>query len=680
MRDAEAKLRIEKLKKEINKYRYAYHVLDKSIISEGALDSLKNELFKLESQFPQFISSDSPTQRIGGKPLPAFKKVTHESRMMSLNDAFSEQDMHDWEERLQNYFKAEKISANLENQELYCDLKMDGLAVELIYENGFLVQGSTRGDGFIGEDITSNIKTIDAIPLALEVGSDFPKKITVRGEAFLHKKEFDKINKEQVKKGLKLFANPRNVAAGSIRQLDPKVTASRKMDFYAYDILGGDLKSKSEEYKFLKKIGFKVNPHGIVARGMREVFEFQKAWITKREKLSYEIDGVVISVNDNKIYERAGFVGKTPRAGIAYKFSPKEATTKVIEIKVQVGRTGTLTPVAVMEPVEVGGVKITHATLHNEDEIERLGLKIGDTVIVSRAGDVIPQITEVLKNLRTGKEKSFNMPKKCPVDGSPTKKEGAILRCSNPVCGAVHKEQLYHFVSRRAFDLRGLGPKILDRFLDEGLIIDAGDIFSLVEGDVLALPRFGKKSAQNILREIKSKKTISLSRFIYSLGVLHVGEETAELLAGIFDYKNKKELTPMQFLEFYSKFTLEKLQELRDVGPSVSQSIFAWFREKRNIDLLKKFEEAEVKIVLDKKTSNSGRLKELTFVLTGSLSTMSRDEAKARIKEYGGDVTESVSKNTSYVVAGDEPGSKLQRARELGVKVLSEKDFINLFK
>ncbi len=680
MTETEAKQRIEKLKKEINKYRYAYHVLDKSVISDSALDSLKNELFKLESQFPQFITKDSPTQRVGGKPLPAFKKVTHESRMMSLNDAFSEQEMHDWEERLQNYFKSEKIPANLENQELYCDLKMDGLAVELIYENGVLVQGSTRGDGFIGEDVTSNIKTIEAIPLTLEANSGFPKKITVRGEAFLHKKEFDKINKEQARKGLKLFANPRNVAAGSIRQLDPKVTAGRKMDFYAYDILGGDLKSKSAEYAFLKKIGFKVNPHGIVARGMKQVFEFQKSWITKREKLSYEIDGIVISVNDNKIYERAGFVGKTPRAGIAYKFSPKEATTKVVEIKVQVGRTGTLTPVAVMEPVEVGGVTIAHATLHNYDEIVRLGLKVGDTVIISRAGDVIPQITEVLKNLRTGKEKSFSMPTKCPVDGSPTKQEGAILRCSNPICGAVHKEQLYHFVSRRAFDLRGLGPKILDRFLDEGLIDDAGDIFSLVEGDVLALPRFGKKSAQNILREIKSKKTISLSRFIYSLGILHVGEETAELLAGIFDYKNKKELTPMQFLEFYSKFTLEKLQELRDVGPSVSHSIFAWFRERRNIDLLKKFDEAGVKIVLDKKSSNSGRLKGLTFVLTGSLSTMSRDEAKAKIKEYGGDVTESVSKNTSYVVAGDEPGSKLQKARELGVKVLTEKDFINMFK
>ncbi len=680
MTEAEAKIRIEKLKKEINKYRYSYHVLDKSIISDSALDSLKNELFKLESQFPQFISPDSPTQRIGGKPLPAFKKVTHESRMMSLNDAFSEQDMHDWAERLQNYFNTEKIPVNLDRQEFYCDLKMDGLAVELIYENGVLVQGSTRGDGFTGEDITSNIKTIDAIPLTLEAGSGFPKKITVRGEAFLNKKEFDKINREQAKKGLKPYANPRNVAAGSIRQLDPKVTASRQMDFYAYDILGGDLKSKSAEYDFLKKIGFKVNPHGIVAKGMKEVFEFQKIWTTKREKLSYEIDGVVISVNDNKIYERAGFVGKTPRAGIAYKFSPKETTTKVLEIKVQVGRTGTLTPVAVMEPVEVGGVKITHATLHNEDEIQRLGLKIGDTVIVSRAGDVIPQITEVLKNLRTGKEKSFSMPTKCPVDGSPVKKEGAILRCSNPVCGAVHKEQLYHFVSRRAFDLRGLGPKILDRFLDEGLIIDAGDIFSLEEGDILALPRFGKKSAENILREIKSKKNISLPRFIYALGILHVGEETADLLAGIFDYKNKKEITPKQFLEFYSKFTAEKLQELPDVGPSVSQSIYDWFREKRNLKLIDKFEEVGLKITIDKKSSNSGRLKDLTFVLTGSLSTMSRDEAKAKIKEYGGDVTESVSKNTSYVVAGDEPGSKFQKARELGVKVLNEKDFINLFK
>lgn len=680
MTEAEAKQRVEKLKKEINKYRYAYHVLDKSLISDSALDSLKNELFKLESQFPQLITADSPTQRIGGKPLPAFRKITHEARMMSLNDAFSEQDMHDWAERLQNYFKSEKIPVNLDRQEFYCDLKMDGLAVEIVYENGVLITGSTRGDGFVGEDITNNLKTIDAIPLVLEEGSGYPKRIIVRGEAFLHKKEFEKINKEQERKGLKPYANPRNVAAGSIRQLDPRVTAMRKMDFYAYDILGGELKSKSAEYEFLKKIGFKVNPYGIVAKGINEVFEFQKIWTTKREKLSYEIDGVVISVNDNKIYERAGFVGKTPRAGIAYKFSPKEATTKVLEIKVQVGRTGTLTPVAVMEPVEVGGVKITHATLHNADEIERLGLRVGDTVIISRAGDVIPQITEVLKNLRTGKEKKFNMPTKCPVDGSPVRQDGAILRCSNPVCGAVHKEQLYHFVSRRAFDLRGLGPKILDRFLDEGLIIDAADMFSLEEGDILALPRFGKKSAENILREINSKKIVSLPRFIYSLGILHVGEETADLLAGIFDYKNRKEITPKQLLEFYSKFTIEELQELEDVGPAVSQSIHDWFKEKRNVKLIEKFEDAGVMITVDKKSSNSGRLKDLTFVLTGSLSTMSREEAKERIKEYGGDVTESVSKNTSYVVAGEDPGSKYQKARELGVKILNEKDFINLFK
>lgn len=680
MTETEAKQRIEKLKKEINKYRYAYHVLDKSLISDSALDSLKNELFKLESQFPGLITKDSPTQRVGGVPLPAFRKITHEARMMSLNDAFSEQDMHDWAERLQNYFKSEKLPVNLENQEFYCDLKMDGLAVELIYENGVLVSGSTRGDGFVGEDITGNVKTIEAIPLRLETDSGFPKRIIVRGEAFLTKKEFNKINVEQTRKGLKAYANPRNVAAGSIRQLDPKITARRKMDFYAYDILGGELKSKSAEYEFLKKIGFKVNPHGVVIKGINKIFEFQNTWITKREKLSYEIDGIVVSVNNNKIYESAGFVGKTPRAGIAYKFSPKEATTKVIEIKVQVGRTGTLTPVAVMEPVEVGGVKITHATLHNEDEIRRLGLKVGDTVIVSRAGDVIPQITEVLKNLRTGKEKSFSMPKVCPVDGSPVKKEGAILRCSNSTCGAVHKEQLYHFVSRKAFDLRGLGPKILDRFLDEGLIIDAADIFSLEEGDILALPRFGKKSAENILREINSKKTVSLVRFIYALGILHVGEETADLLAGIFDYKNKKETTPLRVLDFYSKFTIDKLQELPDVGPSVSLSIYGWLREKRNIELLNKFEEAGVVITLDKKSSNSGRLKDLTFVLTGTLSTMSREEAKAKIKEYGGDVTESVSKSTSYVVAGENPGSKFQKAKELGVRVLSEKDFINLFK
>mgnify|MGYP001568094858 CR=1 FL=1 len=447
MNKSEAKTRIEKLREGINRHRYNYHVLDQSTLPESALDSLKKELFDLEQKFPDLVTLDSPTQRVGGLPLKEFKKVTHrEPRMISLNDAFSEEDMRDWLSRLENYLK--KSFKN----EFYCDLKMDGLAIELVYENGLLVQASTRGDGVIGEDVTQNIKTIDAIPLRLEIENwklEIPEPLVVRGEVFLTKKEFARINREQEKEGEKIYANPRNVAAGAIRQLDPKITASRKLDFFAYDIVGEsreELKNyptKKSEYDALKTFGFKTNPHGVVAKSLEEIFEFQKKWEKDREKLPYEIDGVVVSINDNQTYQSAGIIGKAPRGAMAYKFSPREATTQVLEIKVQVGRTGVLTPVAVMKPVSVGGTTITHATLHNADEIDRLGLKVGDTVIISRAGDVIPKITSVLKDLRTGKEKAFQMPKFCPIDGSPVVRDSlsagrrsVAYKCSNPNCAA----------------------------------------------------------------------------------------------------------------------------------------------------------------------------------------------------------------------------------------------------
>ncbi|MGC9603209.1 MAG: NAD-dependent DNA ligase LigA [Minisyncoccia bacterium] len=667
----EANKRLIKLRDEINRYRYAYHVLDKELISAEALDSLKKELFDLEHQFPDLVTPDSPSQRVEGKPLKAFKKVRHERPMISFDDAFSEEDMRDWFSRLENFLKRRV------KPEFYCELKIDGLAIELVYENGIFVQGSTRGDGAIGEDVTQNLRTVEAIPLKIESTDPkhpVPKRLVVRGEVFITKKEFDRINREQKKKGGKLYANPRNIAAGSVRQLDPNVIAARKLDSFQYAITSdlGQVKHE-EEHDILKSFGFKINPWNKLVHSLDEVFKFRDHWIKHREKIPYEIDGTVVIVNDNLTFEAGGVAGKSPRGAIAYKFSPREAETVVEEIKVQVGRTGALTPVAVMRPVGVGGITITHATLHNFDEIERLGLKIGDTVIISRAGDVIPQVKKVLKNLRTGKEKNFRVPAKCPVDGSKIIHEGAIYRCSNPRCGARHREQLYHFASRRAFDIRGLGGKIIDRFLDEGLIVDAGDIFNLERGDIEVLERFGEKSAENIVREIGEKKKITLAKFIYSVGILNVGEETAIDLAKQFPVSSISE-----FVKKYSRLSKEDLEEVRDIGPKVSESIYGWFREPRNLELLRKLDKAGISIVREHRARGVQNLSGETFVLTGSLSGMSRDEAKEKIRALGGEISESVSSKTNYVVAGSDPGSKYDKAKELGVRVLSEKEFLDL--
>ncbi|MEK7590363.1 MAG: NAD-dependent DNA ligase LigA [Patescibacteria group bacterium] len=676
------KERIEKLKKAINKYRYAYHVLNQSLISDEALDALKKELFDLEQEFPELITSDSPTQRVAGKPLKEFQKVRHETPMLSFNDAFSEQDMQDWLQRLENYL-GRKISEH--EKTFYCELKIDGLAIELIYENGILIQGATRGDGLIGENVTQNLKTVEAIPLKLE--GSYPKHFVARGEVFLTKKEFARINKEQEKKGAKPYANPRNIAAGSIRQLDPKITASRKLDSFQYDIAspyealakeGVHFKLHQEEHNLLKSLGFKINLNNQPAKSLKEVFEFHKYWGRHREQLPYEIDGIVVIVNNNKDFETGGVIGKAPRAAIAYKFSPREATTIVEDIKVQIGRTGALTPVAVLKPVQVGGVVISHATLHNYDEIQRLGIKIGDTVIVSRAGDVIPQITKVLKELRTGKEKEFKMPTLCPVDESKIIKEGAIYRCSNKRCGARQREFLYHFVARSTFNIEGLGPKILDRFLDEGLIGDAADIFTLKEGDIAALERFGEKSAKNVIAETQARKRIGLPRFIFALGILHVGEETARLLAQKAVGVNPKIKLPRELLGIFEKLTKEQLEEIPDVGPAVSQSIVNYFKDSHHRNLIKKFDKVGVELEIRELKTKSAKLKGKIFVLTGSLESMSRDEAKARIRALEGEISESVSKKTSYVVAGAEPGSKLEDAKKLGVKIADEKEFLKM--
>jgi DNA ligase (NAD+) len=675
-----AKERIDYLKKTISRHRHLYHVLDRQEISGEALDSLKKELFDLENRYPDLTTLDSPTQRIGGKPLSKFKKVPHETPMLSFNDAFSESDMRDWLKRLENHL-GRKIS---EKEGLfYCELKIDGLAIELVYENGIFSGGSTRGDGKIGEDITQNLKTVEAIPLKPEKFGKF-KKLIVRGEVFVAKKEFERINKENKKRGGKIFANPRNMAAGSLRQLDPKITASRKLDSFAYDIVApaedlkkGGISVHESKHGALKEFGFKINPNNKSAKSLEEVFEIRNYWEKHRDRLPYEIDGIVVMINENALFDECGVIGKAPRGAIAYKFSPKEAATTVEDIKIQIGRTGTLTPVAVLRPVEVGGIKITHATLHNFDQIGRLGVKVGDTVVVSRAGDVIPQITRVLKEMRSGKEKSLKIPEKCPIDGSKIIHEGAIYRCSNPRCGARNTESLRHFVSRGAFNLEGLGPKIMDRFLDEGLISDAADIFDLKEGDIAVLERFGEKSARNIIREISAKKKIALSRFIYSMGILHIGEETANLLAK--EISGEKISGPASVFSALKKMSLDDLQKIPDIGPKVAQSVFDWCRDSASAKFMEKLEKAGIKIEVSRLKFSNSKLKGKTFVLTGTLESMSREEAKEKIREFGGDVSESISAKTNYLVAGLEPGSKYDKAEKLGVKILSEKEFLRLF-
>jgi DNA ligase (NAD+) len=668
----------------MNYHRTLYHTHDAPELSDAAFDALKNELEEIEHRFPDLATDDSPTQVVGGAPLDAFTKVQHEVPMTSLNDAFSESEMREWFERLENFLdrKLTATSAPL----FYCELKLDGLAVELIYENGNLVRALTRGDGKVGEDVTQNVRTIPTVPRTLSaLGSlKIPAHLVVRGEIFISKKELARINAEQEANGEKPYANPRNLAAGSIRQLDPAVAARRKLESYQYDFIpsegsiGADITTHEEKHRALASWGFRVNPENRSAKTLDDVFAFRDTWETKRGKLAYEIDGIVVLVNDNRVFVEGGVRGRAPRAGIAYKFAPQEATSVVRHICVQVGRTGALTPVAEIDPVAVGGVTISHATLHNADEIERLRLMIGDTVVVSRAGDVIPQITRVLPDLRTGKEKRFSMPKTCPFDAAPVVRDGVIYRCSNPDCGARHREALYHFVSRPAFNIAGLGPKIIDRLLDEGLVSDAADIFSLRRGDIAVLEGFGERSAEKIVGEVEVRKTVSLPRFIYSIGILHVGEETALVLAREIARTRPTITKPRDVLKALQGISTETLQEMPDIGPKVSESIHTWFRTARNTRLIERLDEAGVRIEHFSVPPTTGKLAGRVFVLTGILSSLERSEAKEKIRALGGEVSESVSKKTSYVVAGENPGSKSEKAEELGVPILSEKEFVKM--
>ena len=685
------KKRIDKLKAVINHHRYLYHVLDKQEISDEALDSLKKELHDLEQQYPEFINSDSPTQRIGGKPLKEFKKIKHQEKMISFNDAFSKEDMSNWQTR----FLKLLIEKEKQQTDFYCELKIDGLAIELIYDDGIFKTGSTRGDGSIGEDITQNLKTVEAIPLEIRskeevikelekeglkhiadnINKKGLKEIVVRGEVFISKEEFAKINKIQNKKELSPYANPRNIAAGSVRQLDPKVTASRHLDSFAYDLITDFGQTTHEDkHKILKALGFKINTHNQYCKSLNEVFLFHSHWQKKREQLEYEIDGVVVIVDNNKIFEKLGIVGKAPRGAIAFKFAQLQSTTQILDIKIQVGRTGAITPVAILKPIQLSGITITRATLHNEDEIKRLGIKIGDTVIVGRAGDVIPDIIKVLPELRTGKEKSFKMPKVCPSCGRKLEKsETEVLwRCPNLKCFARQRRAFYHFVSKGAFNIEGLGPKIINRLLEEGLVQDPSDLFELKEGDVSGLERFAEKSAENLINSIAEKKEITLPKFIYALGIRNIGEETALDLAENFGSVEK-----------LKNAELKDFESILNIGPIVAKSAYEWFNNKDNLRFLDKLERVRIIIkntVFAKDSVGKVKLKGKIFVLTGGLETMTRDEAREKIRNLGGDISSSISSKTNYLVAGSEPGSKIKKAEKLGVKVIDEEEFLKIIK
>jgi len=665
MNKTESKKRIEKLKKLIRRHRYLYHVLDRQEISDSALDSLKKELFNLEQKYPEFITSDSPTQRIGGTPLKKFEKIKHSQPMLSFNDAFSREDMRDWEKRIKKLLTIQEAK----NLNYFCELKFDGLAIELVYKNKTLQTGATRGNGIIGENVTQNIETIKSIPLKLR-DNNLKKEIIVRGEAIIFKKEFLKINRLREKASLSVYSNPRNITAGSIRQLNPKITAQRNLDFFCYDLISdlGEI-NHEQKHKILKELGFKVNLHTKFCNNLEEVFQFHKKWQQKRQNLEYEIDGIVVIVNDNKIFNKLGAIGKSPRGAIAYKFPLKQAETIVQDIKVQVGRTGAVTPVAYLKPVKVGGVIISKATLHNEDEIKRLGIKVKDTVIIGRAGDVIPMVVKVLKELRTGKEIEFNMPKVCPYCGTRlVKQKGEVIwRCPNSKCEHRQKKHLSHFVSRQGFNIEGLGPRIIEQLFEKRFISDPADIFNLQEKDILTLEGFAEKAVRNLIESIEAKKEISFSKFIYALGINQVGEETAQDLADYF-----------KDLEKIKKARLEELIDIKDIGPETAESIYNWFQQKHNIKILEKLKQFGVKIKYKVPSVKNKILLGKVFVLTGSLDKLSRRKAKERIKELGGRVLENINKNTDFLILGKNPGSKLEKAKKLNIKIINEKEFLSL--
>ena len=669
MTDKNLKTKIESLREKIRHHEYRYYVLDDPEISDAEFDLLMNELKKLEAEHPELVTPDSPTQRVGGKPREGFVKVPHSSQMLSLDNAYSEEELRDWERRVQ------ELSGHTDI-EYVCELKLDGMSLALRYEAGKLVRGITRGDGSTGEDVTSNVRTVRSVPLVVSPAklkkAGIPADFEVRGEMLMPLVSFKKMNEDREKQGLAVFANPRNATAGTVRQLEPSITAQRRLDYFTYMLLSGGRTIFDNQWQTLNSLeaaGFKVNPRRALAASFDEVWKFIGQWEEKRETLPYEIDGVVIKVNSTAIQRQLGFTGKAPRWAIAYKYAARSGITKIEDILVQVGRTGKLTPVAALKPVPIGGTTVSRATLHNMDEIERLGVKIGDWVEVERGGDVIPKVVRVIDDAKHARgTKTFVMPERCPVcGGHVVRAEGeADHRCVNQKCPAKLRETILHFASRGVMNIDGMGDALVTQLTDRKMVKDVADIYKLTKDDLLKLERMGEKSAENVLKEIENSKKLPLERVIYGLGIRMVGERTAQFLAEHFgnmdDLMNAGE---------------EELQQVEEVGPRIAKSIVEFFAEPKNRELVEELRAAGLTL-RGKKKERGTKLAGKTFVLTGTLTNYSREEAKKMIEDAGGKVTGSVSKKTDYVVAGADAGSKLDKAKELGVAVIDEKEMEKL--
>ncbi|PYS06948.1 MAG: DNA ligase (NAD(+)) LigA [Acidobacteria bacterium] len=646
--------RIEQLREQIREHEHRYYVLDQPLISDFEFDQLMRELQQLEHENPELITRDSPTQRVGGEPAKEFPTLKFSRPMLSLENAYSEDELKDWTRRVVQLAKTEKV-------DYVAELKIDGLSVSLIYGNGLLSKAVTRGDGRTGEVVTGNVRTIRSIPLRLHEDVS----VEIRGEIFLSLKAFRQLNDEREQAGESRFANPRNAAAGSLRQLDPSIAATRPLDFYGYSIFP-TLPLQSENLKWITKLGLKVNPHRKLCRSVEEILDFYRHWEEQRDDLDYEIDGVVVKVNSVEIQEKLGSTSKSPRWAIAVKFRARQATTKLLNIRVQVGRTGALTPVAVLEPVQLGGTTIRNATLHNEDEIERLGLQINDRVLLERGGDVIPKIVSVIE--QAADRRAFQMPSRCPVCGGEVyRPEGeAVRRCLSQTCPAKLKESLLHWASRKAMKIDGLGERLVDQLVEKSLVRDVSGLYRLSQEQLEGLERMGPKSAENLLRQIDASRSLEFWRLLFGLGIRHVGERTAQILA--------KHFGSMQRLQNASQ---EELEQVYEVGPKLAESIYRFLKQPENRELIEKLEAAGLPMKSDDfvPPEMAQVFEGKTFVLTGTLEGMTREEATSIIEHRGGRVSSSISKKTNFVLVGRDAGSKLDKARKLGVQILDEQQF-----
>jgi len=663
MPDKKAIDRIQALREQINYHNYRYYILDNPEISDAEYDRLFDELSELENKYPELITSDSPTQRVGATPLEEFKTVRHSLPMLSLNKASSEAEFLDFHRRV-----LELSNADEKNIRYTVEPKFDGLAVELVFDRGIFALGSTRGDGVVGEDVTLNLRTIKSIPLRL-MGKPNPDLIEVRGEVIINKEDFGRLNKNRERIGEPLFANPRNAAAGSVRQLDPKVTSTRPLNMFAHGtgrVEGKKLTNHWDSVLYLKQLGFKISQYVELCQSVEQVKAYYQKMLGFRDDLPYEIDGIVIKANEFTVQEKMGELSRSPRWAVAWKFPAQQEHTTVKDIIISVGRTGALTPVAMLEPVRVGGVEVSRASLHNEDEIEKKDVRIGDTVVIQRAGDVIPEVVKVVESKRTGKEKKFTMPDRCPVCGSKTERPlgEAVHRCTGIACPAQIKENLAHFVSKGAMDMDGLGYKFLEQMVDKEIIQDQADLYFLKREDVMKMDRMGDKLAENLLNAIHKSRNPSLTNLIYALGIRNVGYHLAGVLAK--DFKSMDNLAQQ---------TIENLTQVHEIGPVVAESIYNFFHNPKNRKVLEKLKEGGVKFPAEKAEVKEMPLSGKTFVLTGALDSFTRDETRKIIEGMGGRVSSSVSKKTDYLIVGKDPGSKYDSALKLGIQTLDENDF-----